>query len=60
MEVMKQHKQGYVQQLFYIDSGKIVNLAVMHRKFVCLSVIPLWSLLCCTVADPDHVWVLGP
>jgi len=27
------------------------NVACM---FVCLSVIPLWRLLCCAVADPDR------
>jgi len=29
------------------------NLAIMRKKFVCLSVIRFWRLLCCTVADPD-------
>jgi len=29
------------------------NLNVMCKYFVCLSVIPLCRLLCCTVSDPD-------
>jgi len=45
--------------LYKFVSGIVVNLAshyiiVMHRKFVSVSVIPLWCLLFCTVVDPDH------
>jgi len=32
---------------------------IMSGKFTCLSVIPIWRLLCCVFVDPNH-GILGP